>query len=139
MTTPKEILERSATLAVVGLSRDPDKAAHAVPASLQAAGFRVIPINPYADRVLDERAYARLEDVPEPVDLVVVFRPSDDAPQIARQAVAAGAKALWLQTGIRSDEARAIATRAGLDYVENRCTGVERAVHSITKHSRQAR
>jgi predicted CoA-binding protein len=133
--SPKEILERSTTVAVVGLSRHPKKAAHAVPAMLAAAGFRIIPVNPHATALLGRRAFARLEDVPEPVDLVVVFRPADEAPSIARQAVAIGAKALWLQTGIRSDEARAIAEDAGLAYVEDRCTGVERAVHAITKEA----
>jgi predicted CoA-binding protein len=133
--SPKEILERSTTVAVVGLSRHPNKAAHAVPAMLAAAGFRIIPVNPHATALLGRRAFARLEDVPGPVDLVVVFRPADEAPSIARQAVAIGAKALWLQTGIRSDEARAIAEDAGLAYVEDRCTGVERAVHAITKEA----
>jgi predicted CoA-binding protein len=133
--TPKEILERSQTVAVVGLSRNPSKAAHAVPAALRAAGFRIIPVNPHATRLLGETAYARLEDVAAPVDLVVVFRPAEEAPEIARQAVAIRAKALWLQTGILSDEARAIAEGAGLDYVEDRCTGVERAIHSIRKET----
>jgi uncharacterized protein len=131
--TPKEVLERSRTVAVVGLSRNPGKAAHAVPAGLRAAGFRIIPVNPHATELLGETAYARLEDVPAPVDLVVVFRPAQEAPDIARRAVAVGAKALWLQTGIRSDEARSIAEGAGLGYVEDRCTGVEQAIHSIRK------
>ena len=133
--TPREVLERSRTVAVVGLSRNPGKAAHAVPASLRAAGFRIIPVNPHATELLGETAYARLEDVPAPVDLVVVFRPAQEAPDIARRAVAVGAKALWLQTGIRSDEARSIAEAAGLEYVEDRCTGVEQAIHSIGKET----
>jgi predicted CoA-binding protein len=131
--TPKQVLEQSETVAVVGLSRDPWKAAHAVPASLRAAGFRIIPVNPYATTVLGETAYGRLEDIPVAVDLVVVFRPAQEAPNIARQAVKIGAKALWLQTGIRSDKARSIAKGAGLAYVEDRCTGVERAIYSIRK------
>jgi uncharacterized protein len=129
--TPKDVLERSRTVAVVGLSRNPGKAAHAVPASLRAAGFRIIPVNPHAAELLGETAYASLEDVPAAVDLVVVFRPAREAPEITRQAVAVGAKALWLQTGIRSDEARSIAEGAGLDYVEDCCTGVEQAIYSI--------
>jgi predicted CoA-binding protein len=116
------------------MSRHDDKAAHAVPAALKAAGFSIIPVNPNADEILGQKAYPSLAAVQEPVDVVEVFRPAEDAPGIARQAVAIGAKALWLQTGLMSDEARAIAESAGLDYVENRCMGVERALHRITKH-----
>jgi predicted CoA-binding protein len=130
---PHEILDQANTIAVVGLSRHPEKTAHAVPAALQAAGFRVIPVNPHADELLGERAFARLDEVTEPVDVVEVFRPSEEAPEIARQAVAIGARALWLQQGLRSAEARAIAESAGLDYVEDRCMAVERALHGIRK------
>ncbi|GHF74023.1 hypothetical protein FHX82_002077 [Amycolatopsis bartoniae] len=121
------------TIAVVGLSRNPAKAAHSVPANLQAAGFRVIPVHPSADVLLGERVYRSLADIPEPVDLVDVFRPATEAPEIARQAVAIGAKTLWLQQGIVSPEARRIAEEAGLTYVEDRCTAVVRALGRITK------
>lgn len=131
---PKEILERYNTIAVVGLSRDPSKSAHSVPRTLQAAGFRIIPVNPFADTLLGEKVYRRLADIPEPVDIVEVFRPSPDAPEVARQAVVVGAKVLWLQLGIVSPEARAIAEGAGLVYVEDRCMAVERAINRITKH-----
>ena len=127
----REILERHRTLVVVGMSRDPRKEAHTVPRDLQRAGFRVIPVNPYAEEILGERAYARLADVPEPVEAVVVFRPSRDAAGVAREAAAAGAKALWLQLGIESAEARRIAADAGMAYVEDRCTAVDRARHGI--------
>jgi predicted CoA-binding protein len=131
----KEILEQSRAVAVVGISTNPAKAAHSVPAALQAAGFRIIPVNPIASEVLGEKAYASLDDVKETIDVVQVFRPASEASDIARQAVAAGAKALWLQLGLESDEARAIATEAGIDYVENRCMGVERARHDIRKEN----
>jgi predicted CoA-binding protein len=133
--TSAEILERSTTIAVVGASRDPRKAGGSVPAGLQRRGFRVIPINPYADTLFGERAYRSLLDVPEPIDVVDVFRPAADAPEIARQAVAVHAKALWLQLDIRSDQARKIAEQAGLDYVEDECTAVVSALHRITKKS----
>jgi hypothetical protein len=103
-----------------------------VPYSLQRRGFRIIPVNPFADELFGERVYRSLTEVPEPIDLVDVFRPSADAPEIARQAVAAGAKALWLQLDIRSPEARRIAEAAGLEYVEDACTGVVAALHRIT-------
>lgn len=133
MSDPKGVLERSSTVAVVGCSTDPGKAAHRIPRQLQEAGFRVIPVNPNAREILGERAYATLAEIPEPVDLVDVFRPAEEAPGIAEQAVAIGATALWLQLGITSPGARRIATEAGLEYVEDRCTGAERRWHGITK------
>jgi predicted CoA-binding protein len=122
------------TIAVVGLSRYPEKAAHAVPAFLQSAGYRVIPVQPWADEILGERAYPSLLDVPDAIELVDVFRPSDEAAGIARQAVQVGAKALWLQQGLVSAEARAIAERGGLLYVEDRCLAVARAVLGAPRH-----
>ncbi|HEX4655759.1 MAG TPA: CoA-binding protein [Mycobacteriales bacterium] len=121
------------TFAVVGLSIDPTKAAHSVPAAMQAYGWRIIPVNPHADRLLGEPVYRRLADIPEPVDVVNVFRPSAEAAEVTRQAVEIGAKAVWLQLGIVSAEARRIATEAGLLYVEDRCTAVERARHAIRR------
>lgn len=133
MDDPAEILERSRTIAVVGMSTDPAKAAYSVPAELQAAGFRIVPVNPNAAEILGETAYASLADVPDPIDVVEVFRPAEEAPDVARQAVEIGAKAVWLQEGIRSAEARRIANEAGLDYVEDRCMGVERFLRGIVK------
>ena len=129
----REILEMSTTIAVVGASRDPLKAGGSVPASLQARGFRIIPINPYADTLFGEKVYRSLLDVAEKIDLVDVFRPAADAPEIARQAVAVGAKALWLQLDIRSRDARRIAEAAGMDYVEDECTGVVASLYRVRK------
>jgi predicted CoA-binding protein len=112
-------------ITVVGLSRDPDKEAHAIPARMQRLGYRITPVNPHADVLLGERVYRRLADVPPPVDVVEVFRPSAEAPEIARQAVAAGAKAFWLQLGLRSAAARQICADAGLLYVEDHCMAVD--------------
>ncbi|MDQ0378818.1 CoA-binding protein [Amycolatopsis thermophila] len=130
----EEVLKAANTIAVVGLSRNPAKAAHSVPAAMQAAGFRIIPVHPSADEILGEKAYRSLADIPEPVDIVDVFRPSPEAPGVAEQAVAIGAKAVWLQQGIASAEARRIAEAGGLDYVEDRCIAVVRALGRITKH-----
>ena len=106
-----------------------------MPAGLQQRGFRIIPVNPYASELFGERVYRSLLDIPKDiqVDIVDVFRPSADAPEIARQAVAIGAKALWLQLDIRSDEARRIAEGAGLDYVEDECTAVVGSLYRIRK------
>jgi uncharacterized protein len=130
--TPEEILKNAKTIAVIGASRDPRKPGGSVPYGLQRRGFRIIPVNPFADELFGERVYKTLAEVPEKIDVVDVFRPAADAPEIARQAAAAGAKALWLQLDIRSDEARRIAEAAGMDYVEDACTGVVAALHQIT-------
>ena len=129
----RRILEEMSTFAVVGLSTDPTKAAHSVPAAMQAYGWRMIPVNPHADRLLGEQVYRRLADIPEPVEVVNVFRPSAEAADVTRQAVEIGAKAVWLQLGIVSAEARRIATEAGLLYVEDRCLAVERARHAVRR------
>ena len=121
----EQILTGYDTITVVGASASAGKAAHSVPARMQRCGWRIIPVNPHAGQILGERAYPALDDVPEQVGLVDVFRPAAQAADIARQAVAAGATALWLQLGIVSAEARAIASRAGLLYVENRCLSIE--------------
>ena len=130
-----EILANARTIAVVGASRDPRKAGGSVPVGLQRRGFRIIPINPYAERLFGERVYRSLLDVPGKVDIVDVFRPAADAPAIAREAAAIGAKALWLQLDIRSDEARRIAEAAGMDYVEDECTGVIASLYRLSKGS----
>ncbi len=128
-TDTDAVVERILTayddITVVGASAAPAKAAHYVPAYMQRHGWRIIPVNPHADVILGERVYRRLRDVPGQIGLVDVFRPPGEAPDIARQAVAAGASALWLQLGIASPEARAIAGEAGLLYVEDRCLIIE--------------
>ena len=131
--TPEDVLRGARTIAVVGASRDPNKPGGSVPRGLQQRGFRIIPINPFADELFGERVYRTLADVPEPIDLVDVFRPAVDAPEIARQAAAVGARALWLQLDITSSEARRIAEAAGMDYVEDACTGVIASLHQIRK------
>ena len=130
--SPAEILAASAVIAVVGASRDPGKPAHGVPLQMQRHGWRIIPVNPTADELFGEPVYRSLADIPFPVDLVDVFRPADDAVDVVRQAVEIGAPAVWLQLGIVSAQARAIAEEAGIGYVEDRCLAVERAVAGLT-------
>jgi predicted CoA-binding protein len=124
-TVVEQILTLYDTITVVGASATPAKAAHGVPAYMQQHGWRIIPVNPHAAEILGEAVYRKVADIPEQVGLVDVFRPSGQTPDIARQAVAAGASALWLQLGIISEEARAIAEAAGLLYVEDRCLVIE--------------
>lgn len=133
MKSAEQILREASTIAVVGASRYPHKVAHSVPKQILSHGWDVIPVNPSMTDVWGVKCYATLADIPVPIDLVNVFRPSADAPEIARQAVAVGAKALWLQQDIVSPEARAIAEAAGLDYIEDQCIAVVRAVHAITR------
>jgi predicted CoA-binding protein len=121
----EKILTRYDTITVVGASNSPEKAAHYVPEHMQQHGWRIIPVNPRGGSILGEQAYPTLGDVPEQIGLVDVFRPSVHMPDIARQAVAAGAEALWLQLHIASEEARRIAEDAGLLYVEDRCLIIE--------------
>ncbi len=131
--TPAQLLADAKVIAVVGASRHPAKAAHSVPRQILRHGWRVIPVNPYAEEIWGQRCYRALADIPEPVDIVNVFRPAADAADVARQAVAIGAKALWLQQDIVSAQARAIAETAGMDYVEDRCIAVERAVSGLSR------
>ena len=133
--SPREILEYASTVAVVGASKDPGKPSGHIPYLLQRRGFRIIPVNPNSQDVLGERTFPSLLDIEEPVDVVDVFRPAAEAPEIAHQAVAIAAKALWLQLGIMSDEAREIAESAGLDYVENLCMGRQTIGLAISKQS----
>ncbi|MGH3068448.1 MAG: CoA-binding protein [Streptosporangiaceae bacterium] len=133
----EHILTTYDSITVVGASATPAKAAHYVPAHMQQHGWRIIPVNPHADAILGEPVYRLLRDVPGPVGLVNVFRPSEQTPEIARQAVAAGSTALWLQLGIASPQARRIAGEAGLLYVEDRCLIIEqRRLHLHAPGSR---
>ena len=122
-TDLRHLLENSRTIAMVGASSNPAKASHEIMKGLLAAGFTVIPVNPSETEVLGQRAYASLEAIPDPVDIVNVFRRPEQTPEIADAAVAMGARALWLQTGIVSDEAERRATAGGLAVVMDRCIG----------------
>jgi predicted CoA-binding protein len=127
ITTLRRILRDHRTVAVVGLSANWYRPSYFAAKYLQEHGYRVIPVNPAYDSVLGEKCYARLRDIPEPVDVVDCFRRSEEIPALAREAVEIGAKVLWLQLGVRSEEARAIAEAAGLEVVEDRCMKIEHA------------
>ena len=135
MTDPDlgEILKKSTTIAVVGASSNEKKAANRIPRWLLNAGFTVIPVNPSAEQILGQKVYKTLADIPVPVDLVDVFRPSEEAEGVAEQAAAIGAKTLWLQLGITSDKARTLAEGAGMNFVEDNCLGVTVNELGITK------
>ena len=117
------IYAETKTIAVVGASADETKAAYQIPRYLQSQGYRIIPVNPRGGEILGEPVFRSLADIDVPVDVVDVFRPAQEAPAIARQAIAIGAKVLWLQIGIESEEARQLAEAAGLTVIMNRCMG----------------
>jgi len=125
MSTEQDLLRRYHTLVVVGLTNNPDKPAHWVSEYMRDQGYRIIPVNPNETDVLGLPTYPDLASVPEPVEFVDVFRRPEFCADIAREAVAAGAKVLWLQQGIVSPEARRIAEEAGITYVEDRCVLAE--------------
>lgn len=117
----KEILTKYRTIAVVGLSPDDGKPSHEVAAYLKRAGYRIIPVNPAAPEVLGEKSYASVTEIPEAVEIVDVFRRSEFVPEIVEQAIAKGAKVLWLQEGVVHEEAARRAREAGLEVVMDRC------------------
>jgi uncharacterized protein len=125
MRTPAEILRDARTIAMVGASPKPHRPSHGVMRYLLAQGYRVIPVRPVGcDEVLGVPCVRSLAEIEEPIDLVDVFRRPEHTPAHAREAVEAGAGALWLQLGIASAESRRIAAAAGLDYVEDACTAI---------------
>jgi len=123
--TLKAILGDARTIAVVGLSSKPWRDSFRIARYLQDHGYRIVPVNPKETEVLGEQAFPSLLDIPFPIDAVDVFRRSEHTPEVARQAVAVGAKVLWLQLDIVSDEARTIAEEAGMDVVMGVCIMVE--------------
>jgi hypothetical protein len=116
-----QILKDSQTIAVVGLSDKPDRPGHTVPAYLQQHGYRIIPVNPKLTEALGEQAYASLRDIPQPVDVVQIFRRAEDVPPIVEDAIAIGAKVVWMQEGIINEDAAARAETAGLQVVMDIC------------------
>ena len=131
----RQMLTGATTIALVGASSNPDKASYGIMQKLQHDGYRVIPVNPRETDVLGERAYASLLDIPDKVDIVDVFRRAEDTPPIADEAVKVGAKALWLQTGIVSEDAAARAEAGGLTVVMDACIG---AMHSMLRVAAKA-
>ena len=117
----RELLESAKVIAVVGLSSSRSRPSNGVSRYLQSAGYRIIPVNPNETEVLGERAYARLEDVPEKIDIVDIFRRSDAVPEIVEGAIKIGARAVWMQEGVVNEAAAERARQAGLIAVEDHC------------------
>jgi predicted CoA-binding protein len=124
MASPAEILSEANTIALVGASPKPWRASHTVMRYLLEQGYRVLPVRPHVREVLGVPCVGSLAEIEDPIDVVDVFRRAEFCPAVAEEAAAVGARALWLQLGIVSPEARAIAERAGMLYVENACTAI---------------
>ena len=122
--TPAEILLGARTIALVGASPRPQRPSNSVLRYLLDAGYRVIPVRPHVREIHGIRCVASLAEIDEPIDLVDVFRRADACPDVTREAVEAGAKAIWLQLGLVSPESRRIAEEAGIEYVEDACTAI---------------
>jgi predicted CoA-binding protein len=120
-----QILQDCKTIAVVGLSANPMRASYGVSEYMQKAGYRIIPVNPTETEVLGEKCYARLEDVPQKIDVVDIFRKAEDVPPVVESAIAIGAQVVWMQLGIENEVAAERARSAGLIVVENACILVE--------------
>ena len=119
--TESDILQKYHTIAVVGLSSDPMRASLSVARYMQDHGYRIIPVNPDETEVLGEKSYADLSSIPEPIDIVDIFRRSEQIPPIVDEAIAVGAKVVWMQTGIENADAAEKARAAGLEVIEDRC------------------
>jgi predicted CoA-binding protein len=117
----KEILKSSKTIAVVGCSRDPEKDAHKVPKYLKERGYKIIPVNPFAEEILGEKAYKNLSEIKEKVDIVDIFRPSEECLEIVKEAVKLKPKVIWMQLGIENKEAEKLAKENKIKVVMNKC------------------
>ena len=127
MSEIKEILSKNKTIAMIGVSKNLSKPSTIVMKYMQKYGYKVIPVNPSVkgEKILGEKVFGKLDEIKIPIDIVDVFRPSKEAVEIAKDTVKIGAKVLWLQLGISSNEAKAIVETNNIDYVENRCTKIE--------------
>jgi len=127
------ILEKYKTLTVVGLSSKPSRPSYGVSAYMLAQGYRIIPVNPHEESVLGQKAYGALDEVPEPVEVVVVFRRPEYVPEVVESAIRKGAKVIWMQEGVIHEEAAQRARDAGLAVIQDRCILKEHAKRFVTE------
>jgi len=133
MSNIKDLLSKYKSIAMIGVSNDPTKASTIVMKYMQKYGFKVYPVNPkvVGQEILGEEVFAKITDIKDPVDIVDVFRPSKEVLDIAKDTISIGAKVLWLQLGIRSEEAKKIVEENKIEYVEDRCTKMEYQKHFL--------
>ncbi len=127
MSDIKNILSKYKSIAMIGVSNDPTKASTIVMKYMQKYGYKVYPVNPKAkgQKILGEEVFEKITDIREPIDIVDVFRPSREVLEIAKDTITIGAKVLWLQLGIKNEEAKEIIEANKIEYVEDRCTKME--------------
>jgi len=133
MSEIKDILSKYKTIAMVGVSKDSTKPSTIVMKYMQKYGYKVIPVNPRAkgEKILDEEVFEKITDIKEPVDIVDVFRPSKEVFPIAEDTVKIGAKVLWLQLGIKDEDAKELVKKNNIEYIENKCTKMEYQKHFL--------
>jgi predicted CoA-binding protein len=133
MSEIKDILSKFKSIAMVGVSKDPKKTSTIVMRYMQEYGFKVYPVNPSAkgEKILGEKVYAKITDINQSVDIVDVFRPSNEVYEIAKDAVKIGAKVLWLQLGIRDENSKKLIEDNEMEYIENKCTKMEYQKHFL--------
>mgnify|MGYP000658593260 FL=1 len=133
MSEIKDILSKYKTIAMVGVSKDSTKPSTIVMKYMQKYGYKVIPVNPRAkgEKILDEKVFEKITDIKEPVDIVDVFRPSKEVFPIAEDTVKIGAKVLWLQLGIKDEDAKELVKKNNIEYIENKCTKMEYQKHFL--------
>ena len=133
MSEIKDILSKYKTIAMVGVSKDSTKPSTIVMKYMQKYGYKVIPVNPRAkgEKILDEKVFEKITDINEPVDIVDVFRPSKEVFPIAEDTVKIGAKVLWLQLGIKDEDAKELVKQNNIEYIENKCTKMEYQKHFL--------
>lgn len=129
----QSILEQYKRLAVVGLSSKAFRPSYGVASYMKEHGYRIIPVNPNEERVLGEKAYRSLDEVPDPIEVVVIFRRSEHIPEIVESAIRRHARVVWMQEGIRHEEAGQQARKAGLEVIQNRCILKEHARRFVTE------
>ena len=133
MSEIKDILSKYKTIAMVGVSKDSTKPSTIVMKYMQKYGYKVIPVNPRAkgEKILNEEVFEKITDIKEPVDIVDIFRPSKEVFPIAEDTVKIGAKVLWLQLGIKDEDAKELVKKNNIEYIENKCTKMEYQKHFL--------
>ncbi len=121
----KKILQENKTIAVVGCSRESEKPSHTVPKYMKEEGYKIIPVNPFADQILGEKVHKSLSEINEPIDIVNIFRPSEQCLEVVKEAINLKPKVIWMQLGIKNEEAAQLAEKNGIEVIMDKCFYIE--------------